>query len=331
MGLTTGPVPPRVDASVKAGLLALVDHAVDRGWTRRRACRLLDLDEDRAGRWNTRRQGARRAGGDEAAVLAALADEIPGGHPLHGLLEEERAAIVELYEAWGQVDRSHRKLAHRGSRLDLVYVSESSVRRVLADHGLVLAGPRPRPPRERAAWPDWLEWRPNRLWGYDFSHFTRAGRCVIAVLDIVSRKWLTTLVSAEESSTQVEVCFLDALRSEGLMDLIEERDDHDCDVEDCYEHLRQALLSGSPERLNEAVAGGTVPLLLTISDNGPQMRSHTTREFLAGAYIAQQFGRPGVPTDQAWIETLFGHVRCSSVFVRFERWDQTTSGSSGLG
>ncbi len=309
MGLTTGPVPRRVDASAKAGLLALVDHAVDQGWRRRRACGLLEFDEDRAGRWHTRREVVRQAGGDDAAVLAALADDTPGGHPLHGLLEEERAAILDLYDSWGEVDRSHRKLAHRGSRLDLVYVSESTVRRVLADHGLVLTGPPPRPPRERAPWPDWLEWKPNRLWGYDFSHFTRAKRCAIAVLDIVSRKWLATLVSAEESSTQVEVCFLDALRSEGLMRLIEDRDDHDCAAGGCYEDLRQALLSGKPERLTEAVDGGTAPLLLTISDNGPQMRSHTTREFLAGAYIAQQFGRPGTPTDQAWIETLFGHVK----------------------
>jgi transposase InsO family protein len=50
-------------------------------------------------------------------------------------------------------------------------------------------------------------------------------------------------------------------------------------------------------------------LLLAISDNGPQMRSHTTREFLAGVAIAQQFGRPATPTDQCWIETLFGHVK----------------------
>ncbi len=39
------------------------------------------------------------------------------------------------------------------------------------------------------------------------------------------------------------------------------------------------------------------------------MRSHSTREFLAGVAIAQQFGRPGTPTDQAWIETLFGYVK----------------------
>ena len=31
--------------------------------------------------------------------------------------------------------------------------------------------------------------------------------------------------------------------------------------------------------------------------------------FLAGVAIAQQFGRPHTPEDQAWIETLFGHVK----------------------
>jgi transposase InsO family protein len=46
-----------------------------------------------------------------------------------------------------------------------------------------------------------------------------------------------------------------------------------------------------------------------VSDNGPQMRSFTTREFMAALAIAQHFGRPHTPTDQAWIETLFGHVK----------------------
>jgi transposase InsO family protein len=34
-----------------------------------------------------------------------------------------------------------------------------------------------------------------------------------------------------------------------------------------------------------------------------------TREFPAGVAIAQQFGHPQIPQDQAWIETLFGHVK----------------------
>ena len=46
-----------------------------------------------------------------------------------------------------------------------------------------------------------------------------------------------------------------------------------------------------------------------MSDNGPQMRAGTTREFWALCSIAARFGRPGTPTDQAWIETLFGHVK----------------------
>ena len=38
LGLTAGPVPPRVDAIVKAGVLDLIDHAVDHGWSARAAC-----------------------------------------------------------------------------------------------------------------------------------------------------------------------------------------------------------------------------------------------------------------------------------------------------
>ncbi len=292
MGLSAGPVPMRVTAEVKAGLLELIGHATEvGGWSRRRACRLLDLDEDRAASWQRRRA----AGG-----LEALRDQLPGGGAVHGLLERERDAILGLFEAWGEIDRSHRKLAHRGSRLGVVHVSESTVRRVLAGHGLHLAGPPPREPAERKPWPDWLEWKPNRIWAYDFTHFTRARRCAVAVLDMVSRKWVATLVSAEETSTQVEGCFLAALEAEGLLDVIDARDS---------EVLREALLSGQPEAIEEAVGGGQVPLLLAVSDNGPQMRSHSTREFLAGVHIAQHFGRPHTPTDQAWIETLFGHVK----------------------
>ena len=39
------------------------------------------------------------------------------------------------------------------------------------------------------------------------------------------------------------------------------------------------------------------------------MTSGSTREFMAMCAIAQHFGRPGTPTDQAWIESLFSHVK----------------------
>jgi putative transposase len=43
------------------------------------------------------------------------------------------------------------------------------------------------------------------------------------------------------------------------------------------------------------------PVLLAVSDNRPQMTSGSTREFLALCAIAQHFGWPGTPADQAWI------------------------------
>lgn len=52
-----------------------------------------------------------------------------------------------------------------------------------------------------------------------------------------------------------------------------------------------------------------VPVLLVMSGNGPQMSSGSTREFMALCWLANHFGRPGTPTDQAWIESLFGHLK----------------------
>ena len=52
-----------------------------------------------------------------------------------------------------------------------------------------------------------------------------------------------------------------------------------------------------------------IPVLLALSDNGPQMTSRATAVFMAGARIAQHFGRPSTPNDQAWVESFFGHLK----------------------
>jgi len=114
-----GGVPPRVAAATKHALLGLVDQAVAEGLSVQAACRVLQVGERRVNRWQ-----ARRAAG-------TLADRPAGGGAVHGLLDEEVEAILELAEQWGEVDRSHRKLAHRGSRLGRVWVSPASVFRVL--------------------------------------------------------------------------------------------------------------------------------------------------------------------------------------------------------
>jgi putative transposase len=109
---------------------------------------------------------------------------------------------------------------------------------------------------------------------------------------VVSRYWLSTVVSAEESSTQVEVAFTDALIADGKGYLFED--------EQLLEELAAGVVPDNDERL---------PVLLAVSDNGPQMTSKATAVFMAGARIAQHFGRPSTPNDQAWIESFFGHLK----------------------
>jgi transposase InsO family protein len=276
-----GPIPTRVDSAVKAGLLCLVEDAVAAGWTLSRVCGLLEVDRSRLWRWKTRQHHDR------------LEDARPGGRAIHGLLEWEEAEILALFEEWGPVDFSHRKLAYRGSYLDRVFVSPSSVDRVLARHGLALAG-NPRPPRSvKKAWPDWVQWEPNQLWCWDATHFMActASPVVYGIIDVVSRKWIATLLTPEATSTQVKVLFLDALDQEGLLDGLEWRLDHPEDVE---------------------LSDEQAPILLAVSDNGPEMRSDTTRAFMALVTIGQHFGRPSTPTDQAWIETLWGHIKAEN-------------------
>jgi len=41
----------------------------------------------------------------------------------------------------------------------------------------------------------------------------------------------------------------------------------------------------------------------------PPMAAGQTREFMALMAIAQHRGQPHTPTDQAWIESFFGHIK----------------------
>jgi putative transposase len=72
---------------------------------------------------------------------------------------------------------------------------------------------------------------------------------VTVVEDLVSRKWLAEVVSAEETSTQVQVVFTDALEAEGLLERVSARQDGLVDP-----------AGDDPAR----------PVLLALSDNGPR-------------------------------------------------------------
>ena len=42
------------------------------------------------------------------------------------------------------------------------------------------------------------------------------------------------------------------------------------------------------------------------------MTSTATRDLFAALAVAQRLGRPRTPTDQAWIESLFGHLKAEN-------------------
>jgi transposase InsO family protein len=261
LGLS-GPVPARVPAEVKELVLKTVDEAVAAGFAHTWACSVWRVSDSRVHRWRAR-----------CRDTGTLVDRAPGGQPMHALLAEEIAAVLDVAERWGTVDRSHRKLAHRGSYEQLVWVSPSTFRRVLIDQGLSLPEPQPRSRSAKKPWPDWLVWEPNRIWIWDATHFTRSRRVCFAIVDMVSRKWIDTLVSVEETATQVQVIFEHAIEVEGLLELLtDERLDLDTD---------------DPRR----------PILLAVSDNGPPMKAQATRAFMALMAIAQHHGRPHTPQD----------------------------------
>jgi transposase InsO family protein len=263
-----------VSAEVKELVLKTVDDAVAAGFTHRWACGLWQVSDDRVHRWRARQRD-----------IGTLEDQAPGGTALHRLLPWEVDEILAVCEEWGEVDRSHRKLAHRGSYEGRVWASPATFRRVLAAHGLILPKPPPPSRTKKRPWPDWLVWEPNRIWIYDATHFGRCHRVVFAIVDMVSRYWITTLVSIEESSTQVQVLFDHAIVDQGLDELL------------------------TDTRLDLPVTDPRRPILLAVSDNGPPMASADTRAYMAMMAIAQHRGRPHTPTDQAWIESFFGHLK----------------------
>ena len=275
MGVTAG-VPPRVDAGVKAGLLDLVDRALEQGWTTARACAVLEIDGRRYRRWQHRRSAGR------------LDDHTAGGTAVHAITPFERRAILELFERWGDIDG--RLPQARTPRAPTRTWSGCHRRRCIAywqPRGL-FCPPATAHPGCGAALPDWIEWKRHQIWIYDMTHFPRAGRVAYAVLDVVTRKWLATLVTAEEdrhpSTGRVSG---DALDSEGLWPAVEAR------------QAQRTRHDGDGD-------GDEEPTLLVMSDNGPQMRAGTTREFWALCSIAPTSAGPAPRL------TRHGSRRCSA-------------------
>jgi hypothetical protein len=103
---------------------------------------------------------------------------------------------------------------------------------------------------QRKTFPDWVSYTKHSIWIYDTTHFAGCDGigATTAVMDLVTRKWLATIVSTEETSTQVQVVFTDALDAEGLLD--------------------EALERAADGLIDPTTDDERRPILLAVSDNG---------------------------------------------------------------
>lgn len=260
----------RLSGETKLRLVRAIVEARDLGAPLAAACRILELPRDRYYRWVGER--------DPAALTAAdLTDRSCA--PLlvaNRLTAAERQAMLAFAGDEVHATERHRKLAHLLGREQDVFVSPSSMLRLLREHDLVqhrLGGRarKPRPGRQELELDG-----PNQLWAWDLSYIPigtpRRFWFLVAILDAWSRKLVGHGLWPQATAAEVIATWDKALAAEGLLGL----DGHD----------RPAPPA-------------------SLSDNGTQMTSRSVRAFFNDLGIVAHFARPRHPNDNASCESWF--------------------------
>lgn len=277
-----GAIAGTVSAEAKLELVRAVGQAQRKGMALRKACEIIELPRARYYQW---------LGGREPDDLT-LADfsrcQAESKPSVQRITEVEREAIVEAAKDEAKVDLHHRKLAHTLGREGIAYVSESTVFRVLKAEGLVS----PRRVRRRlvAEHPELMASGPRQVWCWDFSYL-KIGLVfwyILAIIDQYSRKIVGCDLVCQATAEEAKRVWDEALAAEGLLDT-------------------EPMALG-----RDGTLGGLD--LKAMSDNGPQMKARTMREFFRDLGVMQVFSRPHTPEDNAYIETWFATAKCEKIY-----------------
>jgi len=163
-------------------MVRAVGEARSNGMTVQKACEVLQLPRVTFYHW----RGGRNP--DELTVADLTPVMTERRVSPQRITEVEREAIVEAAQDEAKVDLHHRKLAHTLGREERVYVSESTVLRVLKEEGLV--APREVRHRPAAQRPALVVTAPRQVWCWDFS-YVKIGLVfwyLLAIIDMFSRK-----------------------------------------------------------------------------------------------------------------------------------------------
>ena len=262
----------RLSTETKLALVRAVVEAKRAGATVAQACRVLRLNRTRLYRWvRGEKMGEVR--------VEDLEDRPPVAQVVrHRITREEREAILQMAQQEEWADLRHRKLAHMLGRLKKVFISESTVLRVLRAAKLVApALPRRRPRRQK---PEIKADGPNQVWRWDISYVAVGVTFwyLVAILDQYSRKIVGWGFSPQATQAEVKRVWDQALGSEGL-------------------------LKTERKKMPQAV-----------SDRGPQMKAKSLKAFFKDLGIGQLFCRPHTPDDNAEMESFFATLKCERLY-----------------
>ena len=291
-----GAIVGNVSPEAKLGMVRAVGEARSNGMTVQKACEVLQLPRVTFYHW----RGGRNP--DELTVADLTPVMTERRVSPQRITEVEREAIVEAAQDEAKVDLHHRKLAHTLGREERVYVSESTVLRVLKEEGLV--APREVRHRPAAQRPALVVTAPRQVWCWDFS-YVKIGLVfwyLLAIIDMFSRKIVGWDLVPQATADQAKRVWDEALGTEGLLDA-------------------EPLSVGIDEE-----AGGLG--LKAMSDNGSQMKAKTMREFFRDLGIEQVFSRPHTPEDNAYIESWFATAKCEGIYR--EEYSDPVAAWSGI-
>jgi transposase InsO family protein len=252
----------------KEELLMMLTTAKTEGVSNRRSCDLLMIQRRRITRW----QSQQRRG-------IGLNNQRPGpAQALNRLLPVEREQVLALARRTEYADLSHRQLTVLAWERNLVWVSFSTVYRLLREGRLMTVRCQRRLPGGRRQPPERRELTgPNQRWCWDISYLLTLVRGIYLylyiVLDEYSRKILAWQVSATLTAGEAKRVLDAALVVENILDLPEGQ---------------------RPEIIN---------------DHGRQLKAKPVRELLAQHEMPQRFARPRTPNDNPYVEATFSTVK----------------------
>ena len=247
-------------------MIELVDES---GLPVRRACEIIGISADRYYRWHQRY----RKNGLEGLVNRKSR---PISCP-HKILESERKAIIDY--ALRHLDLRHRKLCYAMQHDGVVFVSPSTVYRVLKAEGLV---PSYDTPKREAADGKVEVGAPNEVWHIDITYIpvSEGHTYLITVLDGYSRYPVHHELSQTMTADDMQRVMSRALSKAGLFEVDEEQ--------------RPAL----------------------ISDNGTQLVAKSFQEFLNTWKIEHRRIAVRHPESNGKIEVFHKTIKHERIYIQ---------------